>query len=96
MFVALLGLCWNLTFGTLNTRSVAEPIDDDDNVELDKSNVLLMGPTGSGMTSLCFLSELVFICALPALIIYMILDQNREDITRKDTSSTCKCSVCHC
>lgn len=22
--------------------------DDDDNVELDKSNVLLMGPTGSG------------------------------------------------
>jgi ATP-dependent Clp protease ATP-binding subunit ClpX len=24
--------------------------DDDDNVELEKSNVLLMGPTGSGMT----------------------------------------------
>ncbi|KAG8634177.1 CLP protease regulatory subunit CLPX3, mitochondrial isoform X2 [Manihot esculenta] len=27
-------------------------IDDDDNVELDKSNVLLMGPTGSGKTLL--------------------------------------------
>ena len=24
--------------------------DEDDNVELEKSNVLLMGPTGSGMT----------------------------------------------
>ncbi|CAN8290199.1 unnamed protein product [Cochlearia groenlandica] len=30
----------------------AQPIDDDDNVELDKSNVLLMGPTGSGKTLL--------------------------------------------
>lgn len=41
-----------------NTRSGAESrtseaIDDDDNVELEKSNVLLMGPTGSGMT-LCY------------------------------------------
>ena len=25
--------------------------DDDDNVELEKSNVLLMGPTGSGKAS---------------------------------------------
>lgn len=38
-----------------NTRSaadsgVSEVLDDDDNVELEKSNVLLMGPTGSGMT----------------------------------------------
>jgi ATP-dependent Clp protease ATP-binding subunit ClpX len=32
--------------------SAAQPIDDDDNVELDKSNVLLMGPTGSGKTLL--------------------------------------------
>lgn len=37
-----------------NTRSGAESgipdkIDDDDNVELEKSNVLLMGPTGSGL-----------------------------------------------
>lgn len=31
-------------------------IDDDDNVELEKSNVLLMGPTGSGMSQhLCML-----------------------------------------
>lgn len=33
------------------TRSEAEPsrLDDDENVDLEKSNVLLMGPTGSGM-----------------------------------------------
>nr|POE78849.1 clp protease regulatory subunit clpx1, mitochondrial [Quercus suber] len=40
-----------------NTRSGAESgipdkVDDDDNVELEKSNVLLMGPTGSGKTLL--------------------------------------------
>lgn len=28
---------------------VSEARDNDDNVELEKSNVLLMGPTGSGM-----------------------------------------------
>lgn len=38
-----------------NTRpgadsGISEVLDDDDNVELDKSNVLLMGPTGSGVT----------------------------------------------
>jgi len=35
-----------------NTRSTvdSELLDDDDNVDLEKSNVLLMGPTGSGMT----------------------------------------------
>ncbi|MED6203736.1 hypothetical protein PIB30_002505 [Stylosanthes scabra] len=31
---------------------VSEGLDDDDNVELEKSNVLLMGPTGSGKTLL--------------------------------------------
>ncbi|KAM7272888.1 hypothetical protein ACFE04_027552 [Oxalis oulophora] len=31
---------------------ISESIDDDDNVELEKSNVLLMGPTGSGKTLL--------------------------------------------
>lgn len=31
---------------------VPETLDDDDNVELEKSNVLLMGPTGSGKTLL--------------------------------------------
>lgn len=40
----------------LYTRSGGESgipntIDDDDKVELEKSNVLLMGPTGSGMIS---------------------------------------------
>ncbi|KAF3337827.1 ATP-dependent Clp protease ATP-binding subunit ClpX [Carex littledalei] len=30
----------------------SEVVDDDDNVELEKSNVLLMGPTGSGKTLL--------------------------------------------
>lgn len=38
-----------------NTRpgaesGISEVLDDDDNVELEKSNVLLMGPTGSGVT----------------------------------------------
>lgn len=40
----------------LYARSGAESripnkVDDDDKVELEKSNVLLMGPTGSGMIS---------------------------------------------
>lgn len=40
----------------LYTRSGGESgipstIDDEDKVELEKSNVLLMGPTGSGMIS---------------------------------------------
>lgn len=30
---------------------IPEKIDDDENVELEKSNVLLMGPTGSGRIS---------------------------------------------
>lgn len=39
-----------------NTRpgaesGTSEAIDDEDNVELEKSNVLLMGPTGSGNDS---------------------------------------------
>ncbi|KAK7380188.1 hypothetical protein VNO78_32670 [Psophocarpus tetragonolobus] len=42
---------------TLQKGSAADPgasevLDDDDNVELEKSNVLLMGPTGSGKTLL--------------------------------------------
>ena len=69
-----------MTLWALNTtRSAAQPLDDDDNVELDKSNVLLMGPTGSGMT-LCFLSELVFISAL---IIYSILAQIGKTLLAK-------------
>lgn len=36
------------------TRSEAEPtrLEDDENVDLEKSNVLLMGPTGSGMITM--------------------------------------------
>lgn len=36
------------------TRSDAEPsrLDDDENIDLEKSNVLLMGPTGSGMITM--------------------------------------------
>lgn len=36
----------------INTRSGldSEVLDDDEAVELEKSNVLLMGPTGSGIT----------------------------------------------
>jgi len=42
-----------------NTRSTvdSEVLDDDDNVDLEKSNVLLMGPTGSGMT---FIDSFIF------------------------------------
>ncbi|OMO77518.1 hypothetical protein COLO4_25118 [Corchorus olitorius] len=36
----------------LQKESGAEAVDDDDNVELEKSNVLLVGPTGSGKTLL--------------------------------------------
>lgn len=40
-----------------DSRSAAEPaspntIDKEDSVELEKSNVLLMGPTGSGINYL--------------------------------------------
>lgn len=34
-----------------NESGTQDTVDDDDSVELEKSNVLLMGPTGSGMTS---------------------------------------------
>lgn len=46
------------------TRSEAESsrLDDDDNVDLEKSNVLLMGPTGSGMITM--FQSLYFTCSL--------------------------------
>lgn len=54
-FALLLHLFYLIELLDSNTRSitdsgVSEVADDDDNVELEKSNVLLMGPTGSGMT----------------------------------------------
>lgn len=54
MPVLLMLLCWACW---LNTRSGAESTkaeidnDDNDSVELEKSNVLLLGPTGSGRIS---------------------------------------------
>lgn len=75
-----------LTLWALNTRSAAQPLDDDDNVELDKSNVLLMGPTGSGM-SLCFLyhHNLFFLALLAdsGMIIYMIFEQIGKTLLAK-------------
>ncbi|KOM35610.1 hypothetical protein LR48_Vigan02g176000 [Vigna angularis] len=38
--------------GSGEDAGISEGLDDDDNVELEKSNVLLMGPTGSGKTLL--------------------------------------------
>lgn len=38
----------NLYFDARSGADIA-PDDDDENVELEKSNVLLMGPTGSGI-----------------------------------------------
>ncbi|KAG2710054.1 hypothetical protein I3843_04G007000 [Carya illinoinensis] len=42
----------SLQKGSGAESGIPERIDDDDNVELEKSNVLLMGPTGSGKTLL--------------------------------------------
>ncbi|TKY51973.1 ATP-dependent Clp protease ATP-binding subunit ClpX [Spatholobus suberectus] len=42
----------SLSNGSGADAGVSEGLDDDDNVELEKSNVLLMGPTGSGKTLL--------------------------------------------
>lgn len=42
----------SLQKGSGAESGIPDKIDDDDNVELEKSNVLLMGPTGSGKTLL--------------------------------------------
>ncbi|KAL5537526.1 hypothetical protein UlMin_042827 [Ulmus minor] len=42
----------SLQKGSGTETGIQETTDDDDNVELEKSNVLLMGPTGSGKTLL--------------------------------------------
>lgn len=42
----------SLPKGSAAELGISDAIDDDDNVELEKSNVLLMGPTGSGKTLL--------------------------------------------
>ncbi|GLT32881.1 hypothetical protein SLA2020_075130 [Shorea laevis] len=42
----------SLQIGSGEESGSSETVDDDDNVELEKSNVLLMGPTGSGKTLL--------------------------------------------
>ena len=61
----------------LNARSGAEAasleaMDDDDNVELEKSNVLLVGPTGSGIQSSLFLVGCMKLhCWIPFLYMYI-------------------------
>ncbi|KAK7820483.1 clp protease regulatory subunit clpx3 [Quercus suber] len=42
----------SLQKGSGAESGIPDKVDDDDNVELEKSNVLLMGPTGSGKTLL--------------------------------------------
>ena len=43
---------------TLSSSSDAEENEDEDSVDLEKSNVLLMGPTGSGMfDKYCFMHD---------------------------------------
>ncbi|XP_004141515.1 CLP protease regulatory subunit CLPX3, mitochondrial isoform X2 [Cucumis sativus] len=42
----------SLQKGSGNESGTQDTVDDDDSVELEKSNVLLMGPTGSGKTLL--------------------------------------------
>jgi len=46
--------------GVLETSLPGEEADESDMVELEKSNVLLLGPTGSGIS--CFLYLRMFFC----------------------------------
>ena len=85
-----------------------EILDDDDNVELDKSNVLLVGPIGSSLIASlesysswhenagCFVSYVLLSVYLfdHMSLTYILL--NREDITGKNSCSLCECSFCHC
>ena len=62
-FLAALSIdCWlckrNLRSGAESVDYKLEGVHDSDSVELEKSNVLLMGPTGSGRISI-----LVYACA---------------------------------
>ncbi|PNX98448.1 ATP-dependent clp protease ATP-binding subunit ClpX-like protein, partial [Trifolium pratense] len=50
-------------------------VDDDEEVELEKSNILLMGPTGSVCDALFFESQIV------------VMDLDREDITCQNLGS---------
>jgi ATP-dependent Clp protease ATP-binding subunit ClpX len=47
----MLGTMWGVRSNTDSGNEKAD-IMDDDGVELEKSNILLMGPTGSGNLSL--------------------------------------------
>ena len=42
---------WKARSSGETDSTAAKPADDDDLVELEKSNILLMGPTGSGKYS---------------------------------------------
>lgn len=42
-------MLWSFITRSGAELKTADAVDNDDNVELEKSNVLLMGPTGSGM-----------------------------------------------
>ena len=71
--------------------------DDDDSidlVELDKSNVLLLGPTGSGLFMFFTTGAFLFgtLTSFFALLNYM----NRKDLTGKNFSASCQCSFRHC
>lgn len=45
--------------------------DDNEFVELDKSNVLLMGPTGSGMTNM-FLAHMIILLHVVYIVLLMV------------------------
>ena len=71
-------------------------MDDDDAVELEKSNILLMGPTGSG--NVLYISLAVINCFLESfsnLCTYDCMD-NREDITCKNIGTLGECSFRYC
>ena len=93
----------------LNTRSGVElgndeaENEDSDSVELEKSNVLLMGPTGSGLIWCCFF-VMVFVwdqmLTRAAVLIFMYFFylgcKDRENVTCENTSSCCECAIRRC
>lgn len=98
-------------FVHLNTRPGVElgnngdENEDCDSVELEKSNVLLMGPTGSGTK---YEFDFFFppygisvrttcLQGLQFWFLYSHLGcKDRKDITCKNTSSCCECTICRC
>ncbi|PON72063.1 ATP-dependent Clp protease ATP-binding subunit ClpA [Parasponia andersonii] len=62
---------------------------DDDRVELEKSNILLMGPTGSVHNFVAAFSYYTHFFSLMPF-------KDREDITCQNLGTICECPLCYC